>query len=371
VSPSGITFELLDGAQAVAHTDDLQALRAEVYADAPYGRLEDDARFADRFRVWRRQPGFALAEARHGGFLVGYAAGMPLRPSTSWWRELTTPVPEDLTAEHPGRTFALTELLVRGSWRRQGIGGELHGLILAGRPEERATLTVLPAAAVAQAAFRAWGWHKVARTRGAEAAAPVSDVLVIALPAIKPRAEDSPWGSRLRGVPPERGVTSRQPTGQVRCVVLALGRPEPGGDADGERVAADFGEMLAEQVSGSPRVAGGGGADHFDVVALPGHRPGSGPVRWAAGALCAAERGEIGGGEAEGRVGRDREAQRRNGPVGVGGPLRPPIPHSRPHTGGDHPAVILDRGPGREQRIMVAVGLVSRGGHDGQVSRTA
>jgi ribosomal protein S18 acetylase RimI-like enzyme len=182
MSAAGIAFELLDGAQAVAHADDLHALRAEVYADPPYGRLEDDARFADRFRVWCRQPGFALAEARHGGFLVGYACGMPLRPSTSWWRELTAPAPEDLIAEHPGRTFALTELLVRGSWRRQGIGLELHDLVLAGRPEERATLAVLPAAVAAQATFRAWGWHKVARTRNPDPGAPVSDVLVIALP---------------------------------------------------------------------------------------------------------------------------------------------------------------------------------------------
>jgi ribosomal protein S18 acetylase RimI-like enzyme len=185
VSGAGITFELLDGAQAAAHADDLQGLRAEVYADPPYGQAEDAARFADRFRVWRRQPGFALAQAWHGGFLVGYAAGLPLRPSTSWWRELTAPAPENLTTEHPGRTFALTELLVRGSWRRQGIGGELHDLILAGRREERATLTVLPAATAAQAAFRAWGWQKVARTRGPEPGSPVSDVLVITLPATR------------------------------------------------------------------------------------------------------------------------------------------------------------------------------------------
>jgi ribosomal protein S18 acetylase RimI-like enzyme len=183
VSAPDITFELVDGAQAAAHEDELQALHAEVFADPPYRQTEGAERFARRFRVWRRQPGFALALAWHGGFLVGYAAGTPLRPSTSWWRELTAPAPDDLTAEHPGRTFALTELLVRGSWRRQGIGSELHDLILADRPEERATLTVLPAAAPAQAAFRAWGWQKVARTRGEEPSSPVSDVLVIALPA--------------------------------------------------------------------------------------------------------------------------------------------------------------------------------------------
>ena len=89
----------------------------------------------------------------------------------------------EVTEEHPGRTFALVDLLVRASWRRQGIGAELHGLILDGRPEERATLTVLPAAAPAQNAFRTWGWRKVARARSAAGPdAPVADVLVTVLP---------------------------------------------------------------------------------------------------------------------------------------------------------------------------------------------
>ena len=35
----------------------------------------DDADFARRLGVWRRQPGFALVEARNGGYLVGYAWG--------------------------------------------------------------------------------------------------------------------------------------------------------------------------------------------------------------------------------------------------------------------------------------------------------
>jgi GNAT superfamily N-acetyltransferase len=182
VSSPGIAFQLLDGTQAAAHADELQALYAEVYADPPYGRGEDAALFARRFRVQRRQPGFVLAEARHGGYLVGYGCGMPLRPSTSWWRELTTPLPDEVTAEHPGRTFALTDLLVRASWRRQGIGATLHDLLLAGRPEERATLTVLPAAIPAQNAFGQWGWRKIARTRDTGPGRPVSDVLVTTLP---------------------------------------------------------------------------------------------------------------------------------------------------------------------------------------------
>jgi GNAT superfamily N-acetyltransferase len=181
VPPDGLTFRLLDGVRAAGHAGELQDLHAEVYPDPPPRRDDDAALFAGRFRIQRRQPGFVLAEARHGGYLVGYAAGLPLRSSTSWWRDLTTPLPDEVTTEHAGRTFALTELLVRASWRRQGIGRALHDLILANRPEERATLTVLPGSAAAQNAFRAWGWRKIARTRDPRPGSPVADVLVITL----------------------------------------------------------------------------------------------------------------------------------------------------------------------------------------------
>lgn len=183
VTTPDMRFQLLDGTQAAAQADELQALHAEVYADPPYGRTDDAELFSGRFRVQRRQPGFVLAEARRGGYLIGYAAGMPLRPSTSWWREVTTPLPDEVTAEHPGRTFALTELLVRASWRRQGIGQTLHDLILRDRAEERATATVLPTAAAAHSAFRSWGWRRIARTRDPHPGSPVSDVLVTPLPA--------------------------------------------------------------------------------------------------------------------------------------------------------------------------------------------
>jgi GNAT superfamily N-acetyltransferase len=183
VATPDIAFRLLDGAQAAEHADELHALHAEVYGDPPYGRKADAVLFADRFRVQRRQPGFVLAEARHGGYLVGYAAGMPLRPSTSWWRDLTTSLPDEVTAEHPGRTFALIELLVRAPWRRQGIAQTLHDLILRNRREERATLTVLPTAGPAQNAFQKWGWRKVARTQDPRPGSPVFDVLVTTLPA--------------------------------------------------------------------------------------------------------------------------------------------------------------------------------------------
>lgn len=177
-----VVFRLLDGTAAAAQATDLHALHAEVYADPPFERRDDAVLFAERFRVQRRQPGFVLAAAHRGGYLVGYAAGMPLRPSTSWWRDLTAPLSADVTAEYPGRTFALIEMLVRASWRRQGIGRALHELILQGRREERATLTVLPTATAAQSAFHSWGWSKVGRTRAAGPGSPLLDVLVVTLP---------------------------------------------------------------------------------------------------------------------------------------------------------------------------------------------
>jgi ribosomal protein S18 acetylase RimI-like enzyme len=172
-----ISFQRLDGREAAAHAAELQSLHDEVYVDAP--AAGDD--FPSRFRVHIRQPGFVLAAARSGGYLIGYAAGMPLRPSTSWWRQVTTALPEQVTTEYPGRTFALVELLVRGSWRRRGVGRSLHDLILNGRPEERATIVVPPTATAGQAAFQNWGWHKVARARNRDGL-PASDVLVTALP---------------------------------------------------------------------------------------------------------------------------------------------------------------------------------------------
>jgi ribosomal protein S18 acetylase RimI-like enzyme len=178
-----ISFSSLDGAAATRRADEFTGLAAEVYGDPPYcwGEAET-ARHARQFSVQARQPGFVLSEARHGGYLVGYAFGLPLRSATSWWRHLTTPLPADVTTEYPGRTFAVADLAVRAAWRRQGIATALYDLIMADRPEERATLTVLPAAGPAQSACQAWGWQKIARTRDLAPGSPVLDVLVLTLP---------------------------------------------------------------------------------------------------------------------------------------------------------------------------------------------
>jgi GNAT superfamily N-acetyltransferase len=175
----GVTFGMLDGNQAARHLGELRALYREVYAEPPY-EWEDEhaALFAERLAVQLAQPGFALAEARHGDDLVGCFFGVTLQPSTPWWQHLLTPLPSDMTTERPGRTFALVELLVRAPFRRQHIALALHDMVLRDRTEERATLTVLPAALPAQRAYAKWGWRTVGQKRNPLPGSPVFDVLV-------------------------------------------------------------------------------------------------------------------------------------------------------------------------------------------------
>src|ERR1017187_10333153 len=135
-----ITFRLLDDDQAAAHLAELRAFYREVSAPPPYEWGDEHAAlFAERFAVQHAQPGFALAEARHGGDLAGYCFGVTLQPSTPWWQHLLTPLPEDMTTERPGRTLAVVELLVRAPWRRRHIAQTLHDMLLRDRPEQPAT----------------------------------------------------------------------------------------------------------------------------------------------------------------------------------------------------------------------------------------
>ena len=142
-------------------------------------------------------------------------------------------------------------------------------------------------------------------------------------------------GRTATGLRGSRGVGRRGPRSRRRAPPR---RSELGGDADGERVAADTGEVFAEQVSCSLGVAGGGGADHLDVVAFPVHLLATGSFARGSG-----DGVEIGDGQPEGRVGVDREAQRRGRPTGIdglaalGGRTRPPAGLSSPHGRGPRP----------------------------------
>jgi hypothetical protein len=178
LSPN-VEFAWVDGERAERHLAELTDLYTEVYSEPPYEWGPEQAGlFAERFQVQRRQAGFALVEARDRGRLVGVGFGVTLLPNTPWWQNLITPLDPDVTAEHPNRTFALVELLVRLRWRRRHIAESIHDRLLSDRSEERATLTVLPAAEAARAAYRKWGWRAVARKRNPLPGSPIFEVMV-------------------------------------------------------------------------------------------------------------------------------------------------------------------------------------------------
>lgn len=176
---TSIEFASVDGDQAAPHINELIDLYSDVYAEPPYEWGQEHAElFAERFEGQRKQDGFQLIEAREHGQLVAIGFGVTLLPHTPWWQNLTEPVNDDITREYPNRTFAVVELLVRARWRRRHIAEKIHNRLLGDRTEERATLTVLPAAEAAQAAYRKWGWRRVAQKRNPLPGSPVFDVMV-------------------------------------------------------------------------------------------------------------------------------------------------------------------------------------------------
>ncbi len=138
---------------------------------------------------------------------------------------------------------------------------------------------------------------------------------------------------------------------------------EVGNDVQSQRVAADAGEMFMEQIGGSTEVAGGRGADHFNVMAFPAHRAATDGT-WG----CFGVGGEIGDGEPEARIGCDRVTERLYGGGRVRGLLCLAIEGGGPDVGRDHPTVVLDRRTSRVRPAMAGVGSFWVAMHDCQVA---
>jgi len=170
----------LDVAGADERRDEVVGAYVEVYADTG-DEFFGEERFRRQIASHMTAPSWEMVTAdlgTSGKGLVGFVYGFALPAATGWWRGLLTDVPAGFTDEDGRRTVAISEILVRASWRRQGLGRRLHDTFLAGRSEGRATLLVEPDNAPAQAAYAAWGWRKVAQLRPGWEGAPLYDVLI-------------------------------------------------------------------------------------------------------------------------------------------------------------------------------------------------
>lgn len=164
-------------------------LYAEVYAEPPYHEGPTEA--ADFTSGWSRtidQRNFRLVVARRAGEPVGFAFGLQLRARTKWWHGAVTPLPDEITAEYPGRTFAIIEIAVRRPYRQRGVGRLLHTHLTAGLSEERITLLVRREAPVPQRAYCSWGYQPVGQIQPFPGG-PVYDAMIKPLvsPAALPR----------------------------------------------------------------------------------------------------------------------------------------------------------------------------------------
>lgn len=180
---AGVTLRHRDIRQAAALLDPLCLLYDTVFSQPPF-RWTDDESEHHRQSLIRliASPTFTLVTAEAAGELVGFAYGVALRPDTQWWSGTAEPLPYELTTEWNGRTFAIIDLAVREDYRKRGIGRALLDVLLASRPEQRATLTVQPVATDTKEFYEHLGWQQVGATKAPDGAvSPFFDVYLLQL----------------------------------------------------------------------------------------------------------------------------------------------------------------------------------------------
>ncbi|WP_433064861.1 N-acetyltransferase family protein [Dactylosporangium sp. CS-033363] len=140
-------------------------------------RAEESGLHRERLVELTNDPTFGIVVAELDGALLGFAYGYTLPHTTTRWSRLIGTLPPETSAEWPGRTFVLFDYAVAAAHRGSRIGRALHHRLLAGRTEQRATLTVQPSALATQQIYVHWGWRKIGQLEGGDdSAAPVFDV---------------------------------------------------------------------------------------------------------------------------------------------------------------------------------------------------
>jgi ribosomal protein S18 acetylase RimI-like enzyme len=181
--PSDIAVRLGTAATAEDLFEPICQLYDRVFSRPPFRWTDEESEHhRELLTGLREDPTFGIVTAQAGDQLVGFGYGFALRPDTKWWQHFQEPLPDDLTKEWPGRTFALIDLAVDEQWRGHGLGRQLTETLLASRSEERATLSVQPTATDTQAFYVHLGWRKVGRKEMPPGVvSPLFDIYVVEL----------------------------------------------------------------------------------------------------------------------------------------------------------------------------------------------
>ncbi|WP_010468449.1 GNAT family N-acetyltransferase [Streptomyces sudanensis] len=134
----------------------------DVHADAYADAMDDEfnRRFPWFVDHWSGREGFTCVVAFDGEEPTGFAYGAPLQPGREWWRSTDFRPNNGYTS-----TYAVSEVMVRPRWRKQGVSGRLHDALLKERTEDLAVLLVDVTHPKVQALYESWGYAKVGEQR--------------------------------------------------------------------------------------------------------------------------------------------------------------------------------------------------------------
>ncbi|GGV63288.1 hypothetical protein GCM10010277_69320 [Streptomyces longisporoflavus] len=137
--------------------DGFKQMLIDVHADCYAAAMDDE--FNQRFSWfadhWTAMNGFSCIVAYEKAEPTGFAYGAPLQPGREWWRSTAFQPNNGYTA-----TFAVSEVMVRPRWRKQGISQRLHEALLEDRTEDLAVLLVDVTHPKVQELYKTWGYEK-------------------------------------------------------------------------------------------------------------------------------------------------------------------------------------------------------------------